>query len=115
MDWKMSAYHLFKSRHIAFQIAILLKGLEGCLEVLGSAILLIIRPENINTLIFYLTRGELTEDPQDFLANQLIAAGHALTWSAWFFVSLYLLFHGAAKIALVYLFGAINRGRIRLL
>jgi len=94
-------HHLFKSRHIAFQIAILLKGLDGLLEIAAGLVFSIVRPEGISRFVFFLTHGELAEDPGDFLSNQLVAAAHLLTPGTELFLVFYLFVHGAVKVFLV--------------
>jgi len=84
-----------------FEVAIILKGLDGVLEVLGGLILLLVTPETINRLAAALTQHELSQDPHDYLATHLLNAAHGLTRSSVLFGSLYLLFHGMVKILLV--------------
>lgn len=96
-----SDFHLFKSRHRAFQLAILLKGLDGVLEILASIFFILFRPEAINRLVFFLTHGELAEDPTDFISNRLVAAAHSLSLGTEIFLVAYLFIHGAVKIFLV--------------
>ncbi len=84
-----------------FEVAIILKGLDGLLEVFGGLLLLAITPATINRIIAALTEHELSEDPHDFIATHLLNTAHGLTKSAVLFGSLYLLAHGVVKIVLV--------------
>jgi uncharacterized membrane protein len=84
-----------------FEVAIILKGLDGLLEVFGGLLLLLVTPATINRLVAALTEHELSEDPHDFIATHLLNTAHGLTSSAVLFGSLYLLAHGAVKIVLV--------------
>jgi uncharacterized membrane protein len=84
-----------------FAVGIVLKGLDGVLEVVGGLLLLFVSPAAINRIVTNLTRHELSDDPHDFIARHLLAAAHGLTGSAVLFGALYLLLHGAVKIVLV--------------
>jgi uncharacterized membrane protein len=85
----------------AFLIGIVLKGLDGCLEVIGGLLLLAVSPTTIDTLARALTQHELSEDPHDLLANHLLHYTGNLTGSVVHFGAAYLLSHGAVKIVLV--------------
>jgi uncharacterized membrane protein len=85
----------------AFQIGIILKGLDGVLEVIGGLLLLVVSPATIDRILTSLTQHELSEDPHDFLARHLLKTAHGLTGSAVLFGAVYLLSHGAVKIILV--------------
>ena len=85
----------------AFVVGIVLKGLDGILEVVGGALLLVVSPATIDRLTRALTQHELSEDPRDFLATHLLHYTGALTGSAVRFGAVYLLSHGLVKIVLV--------------
>lgn len=85
----------------AFLVGILLKGLDGVLEVLGGLLLLVLTPNAIDRLVRALTQHELSEDPHDFLATHLLHAAGGLTGSSVRFGAVYLLSHGAVKVVLV--------------
>jgi len=102
----------FKSGDIldrAFAIGIILKGLDGVLEVVGGVLLLVVSPTTIDELSRALTQHELSEDPHDFLATHLLHAAGSLTGSSLQFGAAYLLLHGVVKIVLV---AALLRDRI---
>ncbi|HET7528982.1 MAG TPA: DUF2127 domain-containing protein [Candidatus Saccharimonadales bacterium] len=86
----------------AFRISIYLKGLDGLLEIAGGVLLLIISPSQINHLARWLTHGELSEDPKDFVATHILKTAHHLTGAALTFGAVYLLAHGVVKVVLVY-------------
>ena len=88
--------------HIAFEIGVILKGLNGLLELVGGVLLLVFPPNAIQKLIVGLTQNELSEDPHDFIATHLRQAAHALSASDQLFAALYLLSHGIIKAVLVY-------------
>jgi uncharacterized membrane protein len=84
-----------------FQVGIILKGLDGALEVIGGLLLLVVSPATIDRVVTSLTQHELSEDPHDFLATHLLKTAHGLTGSALLFGAVYLLSHGAVKVVLV--------------
>ena len=49
----------------AFLIGIILKGLDGLLELVGGLLLLVISPAAIDRVTRALTQHELSEDPRD--------------------------------------------------
>ena len=86
-----------------FKIGLVLKGLDGVLEVIGGILLLFLSPQAIEHLARMLTAHELTQDPHDFIARHLLHTASHLTTSTTLFGAIYLLSHGAAKIVLVVL------------
>jgi uncharacterized membrane protein len=85
----------------AFEVGIILKGLDGVLEVIGGLLLLVVSPATIDRVVTSLTQHELSEDPRDFLATHLLKTAHGLTGAALLFGAVYLLIHGLAKVVLV--------------
>ena len=85
----------------AFAVGIILKGLDGVLEVVGGFLLLVVSPATIDQVSRALTQHELSEDPHDFLATHLLHAAGSLTGSSLQFGAAYLLLHGVVKIVLV--------------
>ena len=55
-----------------FEVGIILKGLDGLLEIAGGILLLVIRPGYLNHLATLLTQHELAEDPRDFVATHIL-------------------------------------------
>ena len=84
-----------------FEVGIILKGLDGVLEVIGGLLLLVVSSATIDRLVTSLTQHELSEDPHDFLATHLLRTAHGLTGSAVLFGAVYLLAHGLVKVILV--------------
>ncbi len=84
-----------------FEIGIILKGLDGVLEIIGGLLLLAVTPATIDRMVVRLTQHELSEDPHDFIASHLLRYTHGLTGSAVTFAAVYLLAHGIVKIVLV--------------
>jgi uncharacterized membrane protein len=85
-----------------FRISLILKGLDGILELVGGVLALIISPTHLSGIVRALTQHEFSEDPQDFIANHLIRFADSLTVSADLFGAIYLLLHGAVKVVLVF-------------
>jgi len=85
-----------------FQISLILKGLDGVLELIGGALLLFVSSAQLGSLARILTQHELSEDPNDLIANALRHYADNLTVSASLFGAVYLLLHGLVKIVLVW-------------
>lgn len=84
-----------------FEVGLVLKGLDGVLEVVGGILLLLVSPHAIQHLARVLTAHELSEDPHDLIARYLLHTTGHLTGSTTLFGAVYLLSHGIAKIVLV--------------
>lgn len=93
----------------AFFISLILKGLDGVLELIGGILLLIVSPQQIGAIAQALTQHELSEDPHDLIANALLHLTSSLSLSATVFGAIYLLLHGLVKVVLVW---ALLRGRL---
>jgi uncharacterized membrane protein len=85
-----------------FEVGLLLKALDGLLEIAGGLLLFLIKPEYLNHLAATLTQHELAEDPRDFLATNILHSTQNLTAGSLVFGALYLLSHGIVKIVLVW-------------
>jgi uncharacterized membrane protein len=84
-----------------FKIGLVLKGLDGILEVAGGILLLVLSPHAIQHLVRALTAHELSEDPHDLIARYLLHTTAHLNTAITIFGAIYLLSHGIAKIVLV--------------
>lgn len=84
-----------------FRIGLILKGLDGILEVAGGILLLFLSPHAIQHLVRTLTAHELSQDPHDLIARYLLHTTAHLNTSVTVFGAIYLLTHGIAKIVLV--------------
>jgi uncharacterized membrane protein len=86
-----------------FRVLIILKGLDGLLEVVGGILLVLVKPGQIAGLAQFLTQHELSEDPHDLVANLVLHGSHSLSGAhATLFGALYLLSHGLVKVVLVW-------------
>jgi uncharacterized membrane protein len=87
--------------HDTFDIAILLKGIDGLLEIISGFLLLLITPSGLMGIIVRLTQHELLEDPHDAIANMLINAAQDFSLSTKYFTVFYLISHGVIKLFLI--------------
>lgn len=92
---------LKKSIHVSFEISIILKGINGLLELIGGSLLLFISPEKISNFLQLITYHELLQDPDDRIANYLLNIAHTLSLGSKLFVALFLLSHGIIKLFLI--------------
>lgn len=87
--------------HLLFLLSVIGKAVDGVLEVVGGMLLLVTSSEHIHHIVRFLTRDELSDDPNDLIANYLLHATHHLSMATRHFASAYLLVHGVIKIGLV--------------
>ena len=86
-----------------FKIGLVLKGLDGILEVAGGVLLLLLSPATIEHIARSVTAEELSQDPHDLIANYLLHTTSHLSSGVTLFGAIYLLSHGISKIVLVVL------------
>ncbi len=86
--------------HDLFLIGIVIKGIDGLLEMLGGIAFLFLSPSSIPNLLKALFQKELIQDPTDIVANFFIHIAQTLTSSSISFISLYLVLHGLIKVGL---------------
>ena len=87
--------------HKGFEIGILLKFIDGILELIGGMALVWLSPQNLKGFVWAITRHELSEDPNDLVANFLIRSAQHFSVNTKVFASVYLFSHGIIKIVLV--------------
>lgn len=87
-----------KNVHTVFVVSVLLKAINGILEIIGGTLLFFTGA--VTNGIAYLTRGELIEDPHDFFARAVQHYLPYLSQHSQFFAAFYLLSHGVIKIVL---------------
>ncbi len=95
--------------HIAFEVSIFFKGLDGVLEIVGGLLLFFVKPETISQIVIALTQHELSEDRHDIIASYLVRLAHDVSASTQVFAGLYLLSHGVIKVFVV---ESLLRGRL---
>jgi uncharacterized membrane protein len=62
-----------------FEIGVVLKGIDGLLEVVGGVLLLLVARAEVSGLVHALTQHELSEDPRDLIATRLLHTASSLT------------------------------------
>jgi len=87
--------------HEGFEIAVVLKGLGGLAEVLGSIALFFLKPSVMERLVRHMTRGMLQNEYTSWLAHYLITLSTRFTTSTQLFGVFYLASHGLVKLVLV--------------
>lgn len=84
-----------------FEIGIILKGLDGIVELAGALLIALVPAQTIMRFVAHLTQRELLEDPNDFVAGHLLQYTNELVGHDRRFATLFLLSHGLIKIVLV--------------
>lgn len=88
-----------KSVRRVFVVSVVLKGINGILEIIAGILLLFTGA--VTNIIEALVRGELIEDPSDVIANAVQHYVPYFSQHSQLFASVYLLSHGIIKIFLV--------------
>lgn len=83
--------------HRLFKLTILIKGIDGLLEILSAFILIFSSAQKI---IPFLVGPEILEDPQDKIANYLLHLSHSIVSNTETFLIAYLMVHGLIKVAM---------------
>lgn len=81
----------------AFHISLLLKGLDGLIEVISGLLLLIIRPSQIERF----SNSLVAHHPNSGWAQHVAEWGHSIGKGSLLFGSIYLLSHGIVKLFVV--------------
>lgn len=89
--------------HVSFEIALVLKAINGLIEIIGGVLLVFINSNDLNRIIVFLSQGELTEDPKDIIASTIIQLSRDFSASTLHFGIVYLVSHGVIKLFLVLL------------
>ena len=87
--------------HLAFEIGILLKGINALFECIAGVALLFIPGSAFTSLVTALTQHELAQDPRDFVATHLLSWAQGFSSSQAQYYAIYLLSHGVIKLAMV--------------
>jgi len=98
---RLSAVKRDRVVHLFFDMGVIIKGVDGALEIAGGALLLLINPTNVQAIVRTLTLHELSEDPHDIVANYLLNSAQHLSGVTQRFAAVYLLWHGMVKVALI--------------
>jgi uncharacterized membrane protein len=84
-----------------FEGGIIIKGIDGALELIGGLLVLFISPASLHDFIAFATQRELVEDPHDVIANLLIHATASYSNNGRTFLVVYLWVHAAIKLIAV--------------
>jgi uncharacterized membrane protein len=85
----------------SYEIGIIVKGIDGTLELIGAVLLLVVPAHTIEHLAWALTHTELEQEPHNFIAEHVMHFGQHLASGSTTFAVLFLLTHGAVKVGLV--------------
>jgi uncharacterized membrane protein len=89
-----------RNLHRFFELSILIKGIDGGLELVGGLLLVFLSPVAINRVILFFVEGELKEDPTDLVANLLLHTTRSAI-DVRVPASVFLIVHGIVKLVLV--------------
>ncbi|MBC7766759.1 DUF2127 domain-containing protein [Arenimonas sp.] len=88
-----------KNIHRVFIISLFLKAINSLLEIIAG--ILFFFTSSLTTVLSFLIKGELVEDPTDFLATHIQHLLPYFSSHSQLYASFYLLSHGIIKIFLV--------------
>ena len=84
-----------------FDIALVIKGIDGVIEVLAGALIAFIAPAAITGWFARIAGDELTREPNGLTAHAVHTLAQALAASGHWLIALYLVLHGLIKVLLV--------------
>ena len=100
MDVQMGDRREIGGLHRLFQVAVLIKGIDGVLETIGGVLLVLVSPDTVHRLIILLTQHELAEEADDWVIMALRHLAERFSVEAKHFASGYLIGHGVLKVFL---------------
>ncbi|MFI5260717.1 MAG: DUF2127 domain-containing protein [Candidatus Paceibacteria bacterium] len=84
-----------------FDLALIIKAINGALEVLTALLVLLVPPSFVIKLAEFATGGELSQDPSDFIAMSIRTTAHSFAVHTHYLFAAYLTLHGLIKVLLV--------------
>ena len=84
-----------------YEIGIIIKGIDGTLELIGGILVLTLSPGTILNITHFFSQEVLSGDKYNFIANSIEKTGHHLASGETTFAALFLLTHGLVKVVLV--------------
>lgn len=84
-----------------FDIALVVKGIDGVIEILGALFIALVRPAAITNWLSRLTSEELVREPSGLTAHAVHALSHSLSAGGHWLIAIYLVLHGLVKVLLV--------------
>ena len=97
MPWFQPKSLLDKS----YEIGILIKGVDGVLELIGGILVLTLSAGAVNSITRFLTQNELQENPHSYVAVHIVNFGNHLAAGHSWYAAAFLLTHGLVKVVLV--------------
>jgi len=97
----MTLFHPKTLLDKSYEAGIILKGVDGVLELVGGILVLMLSSNSINEFTRFLTQNELHEDPHDYIATHILKLGQHLASGHNIFAAVFLLTHGLVKVVLV--------------
>jgi len=85
----------------AYEVGIIIKGIDGILELVGGALVLLLNPHTITSVTNFLTQDALQENPHNIIATHVLKLGNHLAGGHNLFAAAFLLTHGLVKVVLV--------------
>lgn len=85
-----------------FEYGILIKGIDGLIELFTAIALIFLSPQRLQGLVVLATHTELVRDPHDLISNFLLHASLQFTNSSRLFLIIYLVIHAAVKLVSVF-------------
>lgn len=101
MRWLRSTAHRELILDWMFLVGVLVKGLDGLVELAAGIPALFISKVQLVALAHAVTAGELAEDPHDLIANLILHESAKLGAAALLIGGIYLVVHGTVKVAIV--------------
>jgi uncharacterized membrane protein len=92
-----------------FRTVLVLKGLNGLVEVFGGIALLLLGPGRILDVVYRITQDRISEDPHELVATHLRSAASHISVSGDHFMAAYLFINGVVKVIVVL---AVLRGKL---
>ena len=92
-----------------FRAVVVLKGLDGLVEVFGAIALWLLCPGRIINGVYRITQDKIGENPHELVATQLRHAASHISVSGNHFMAAYLFINGVVKVVLVL---ALLRGKL---
>lgn len=96
-------------RSSLFHGGILLKGVDGAIEIVAGLALWILNPGRVIDLVHRITEHEISQGHNDFIVRHLRNAGSSISLSGEHFMAVYLFLHGVVKVVVVL---ALLRGKL---
>lgn len=99
----MDILKVLKSKRLidrTFEISVLLKAFFGFFEILGGIFFAISDRLILNNFLISMAQKEISEDPNDIIANFVIKSANNLANGTQVFAVVYLIFHGVVNIFL---------------